>query len=160
MNSMNGSSGPNKNPTDAFTGFWSEMFGKMSGAGMGAAWGGASPEDTQRQMRQAFFDSWQKYCEDYMKSPAFLDMMKQSMDNALAFRRQVNEFLGKALQEGQMPSRGDTDSILLAVRRMEERVLERMDSLSRRVEDLEARTGEAGRGAAPSAAAKARTKGR
>ena len=72
-----------------------------------------------------------------MRSEAFLSMMKDSMDGALAFRKQMNDFLNKALNEGQMPTRTDMETIKFAVRRMEDRVLDRVEDLSRRVAALE-----------------------
>jgi hypothetical protein len=113
-------------PADAFTSFWSEVFGKMSGSGMGSAFG-PTQEETNRVMR---------------------GMMKKSMDNAVAFRQQLNELLSKTLEHSQIPTRGDTDSILLAVRHFEQRVLDRLDALAQRVEELERREGSPARGAA------------
>lgn len=125
--------------TEAFTKFWTDMFSRMSppgGAGMPFA-APPSPEEAAKQMRQAMFDAWAKHCEEFMRSDAFLDAMKKSMDGALAFRQKLNEFLTKSLQDSQIPARSDTESILLAVRRMEEKVLDRMESLTQRVEALE-----------------------
>lgn len=144
---MTSAPGPNANPADVFTRFWSEMFGKGSGAGMGAAFG-QSREETNRQMQQAFFDAWARHCDEFMRSEAFLDIMKRSMDNAIAFRQQLNDLLDKTLEQSHIPTRGDTDSILLAVRRLEQRVLGRLDSLTQRVDELERRTGEPAKGAA------------
>jgi hypothetical protein len=130
-----GSSNPN--PSDPFMRFWSEMMSNMAGAGAAPAATGPMPEETMRQMRQAFFDAWSRSCEEYMRSEAFLSMMKDSMDGALAFRKQMNDFLNKALNEGQMPTRTDMETIKFAVRRMEDRVLDRVEDLSRRVAALE-----------------------
>jgi len=124
------------NATDSFARMWSEMMSKMSAATMGQAFG-ASTDDAAKQMRQAFFDAWAKACDEHMRSEQFLDLMKQSMDGAIAFREQMNRFLSNALQEGPMPSRDDTDSILQAVRTLEDRVLDRVEALSQRVEALE-----------------------
>ena len=154
--------------SDPFTKYWSEMMGHLS-AGQGASPGGSqasnpfgafgpSQEEVARQMRQAFFDSWARYAEDYMRSDAFLDAMKKSMEQALAFKQQVNEFLTKSLRESQMPTQDDTDSILLAVRRLEERVLDRLAALTRRVEGLEARH-DASNDGMPTVGSKPRTKG-
>ena len=129
----------NANPGDPFMRFWSDMMSNMAGAGVTAPAPGPMPEEAMRQMRQVFFDAWSRSCEEFMRSEVFLTMMKDSMDGALAFRKQLNEFLGKALNEGQMPSRTDMESITLAVRRMEERVLDRVEDLSRRVGELEGR---------------------
>lgn len=126
--------------SDPFTKFWSEMTNKMGSSGFGMPFDGSN-EAAMKAMRQAFFDSWSHHCEEFMRSPMFLDAMKQSMDSALTFREQVNSFLNKALQESQVPTRRDTDSILQVLRGLEERVLDQLQSLSKRVDAMETRTG-------------------
>ena len=124
---------------DPFSRFWMDLISKMSTAGFTPP--PISPQDDAfKKMRQAFFDAWAKHCDDYMHSPAFLEMMKKSMDGALAFKQELNEFLNKALHDNQMPARSDTDSILLVLRSFEERVLGRLDKLTQRVEKLEGTT--------------------
>jgi hypothetical protein len=122
--------------TDPFTKFWSECVSKMSGAGFAPSPTQVS-DDAMKQMRRAFFDAWAHHCEEFMRSPAFLEGMKKAMDGALAFREQLNEFMTKALHESQIPARSDTDSILLVLRSMEERVLDRLDRLEERVASIE-----------------------
>lgn len=123
-------------PTDPFTKFWTDCVSKMGGAGFTPS---APPvsDDAMKQMRRAFFDAWAHHCEEFMRSPAFLEGMKKAMDGALAFREQLNEFMTKALHESQVPARSDTDSIMLVLRSMEERVLDRLDRLEERVASLE-----------------------
>lgn len=141
---MNNHTGAAGQAADAFTKFWTDAMGRM--ASSAGSMFGASQEEMGRQMRQAFFESWERHCEEFMKSQSFLDSMKKSLDQAVAFREQMNQFLTKSLNVYQMPSQEDTDSILLAVRRLEDRVLKRVDDLSRRVEAMETRAG-AGTGA-------------
>jgi hypothetical protein len=133
---MNGFSNDNfTKGSDAVSAFWADLMSKMSTAGIGRA--AQSPQDEMfRQMRQAFFDAWGQYCEEFMRSPSFLETMRKSMENALAFRQQVNEYLSKALHEGQAPARSDTDSILLVLRSLEDRVLSRVEELAHRVDEL------------------------
>ncbi|MFQ5413543.1 MAG: hypothetical protein ACE5E6_03695 [Phycisphaerae bacterium] len=121
--------------SDAFMKFWSDMMNNMSG--MGAASPSAARDEAVKHMRRAFFDAWAASCDEFMKSEQFLAAMKESMDGALAFKRQINEFLTKALHEQQMPTRSDADDIMAAVRRLEHRVIDRLDDLTRRVEALE-----------------------
>ena len=135
---MTGFAGPGSE-TDPFAKFWSDMMAGMGGAAPQAP----AQEDMLRQMRRTFFDAWAHQCEEFMRSDAFLAMMKQSMETALAFREKTNEFLNKTLNDAQMPSREDTDSILIAVRSLQEQVLDRLDGLSQRVEALEAPNGRA-----------------
>lgn len=115
----------------------------MSGMGattMGKAFT-ATQEEAAKQMRQAFLDAWAKSCDEFMHSEQFLDMMKSAMDGALAFRERMNQFISNTMQGGPIPSRDDTDSILQAVRTLEERVLDRLELLSQRVDALESDVG-------------------
>ena len=125
-----------RSAADPFSSFWSDFVSRMMGSGFAAP-----PPDAReamaRQMRQAFFDAWARQCEEYLGSETFLEAMKKSMDGALAFRQQMSEFLTRMLHESQIPARSDTDSILLILRSLEERVLSRIDDLSQRLAALE-----------------------
>ena len=122
--------------SDPFSRFWVDLMSKMSGTPF-APTASQMQDDAMKRMRQAFFDAWAKHCDEFLRSDAFLDVLKKSMDSALAFKQELNEFLTKALHDKQMPARSDTDSILLVLRSMEDRVLERMDRLAQRVDALE-----------------------
>jgi outer membrane PBP1 activator LpoA protein len=139
---MNHSSDSSQSMADPFVRFWSDIMSQMTQGGARAASFGPPQDEVARQVRQAFFDAWAKHCEEIMRSEQFLEAMKKSMDNALAFREQINKFLVKTLRDYQMPSQDDTDSILLAVRRLEERVLKRVDEMSQRVEAIEEQLGD------------------
>ena len=156
MNGFTGQ-GADNGSGDPFSKFWMDMMSKM-GTGFAPA---AVPtqDETAKRMRQAFFDAWAGHCDEVMHSPMFLDMMKKSMDGALAFKQEMNQFLTKALHDQQMPARSDTDSILLVLRSMEDRVIDRLNKLSERVERLESSdAGETVDGTSP-AASKRRPKG-
>lgn len=139
MKETNGMNGNNWNNGDPFSRFWTDMMSKMTPPGMMPQAVAPSSDDAARHMRQAFFDAWAKYCEEFMCSEPFMEAMHKSMEGALAFKQQVNEFLTKSLHESQMPSREDTDSIMQVLRSVEERVLGRLDRLSQRVEQMESR---------------------
>jgi len=132
MNSFNNKPGSG---ADAFTSFWTDLFSRVSVAGFGQS-GPNAQDEMMRKMRQAFFDAWGSHCEEFMRSPEFLEGMKKAMDGALAFKQQLNEFLTRALHDSQMPARSDTDSILLVLRSLEERVLARVDEQSKRLDAL------------------------
>ena len=122
--------------SDPFSRFWVDLMSKMSGTPF-APTASQMQDDAMKRTRQAFFDAWAQHCDEFLRSDAFLDALKKSMDSALAFKQQLNEFLTKALHDQQMPARSDTDSIVLVLRGMEDRVLERIDRLTRRVDALE-----------------------
>ncbi len=120
---------------DPFMKFWTDMSAKMGAAGMAAP---TPAPDMMAQMRKTFFGSMSEYAEEYMRSEQFLNGMKQAMDNSLTLKKQVNEFLQSGLQNAQMPSRADTDHIVLLLRGMEDRLLTKMDKLTARIDELEA----------------------
>ncbi|MBI1825392.1 MAG: hypothetical protein HY287_05515 [Planctomycetes bacterium] len=127
---------------DPFSKFWIDMMSKMS-SGTASAQQPARAESVEK-MRRAFFDAWAHHCDEFMRSDQFLESMKKTMDGALAFKQQVNEFLTRTLHETQMPARSDTDSIMLVLRSLEERLFEKIDGLSNRVGNLEKHMGAGG----------------
>ena len=92
-----------KSPLDPFTQFWTDTMSKMGGSGaanapvmpgMGGAAGSANPfeaiqEEAARQMRRGMLDAWAKSCEEYLGSPQFLEVMKQSMDSVISVKKSV-----------------------------------------------------------------------
>ncbi len=107
---------------------------------MGQTGSGVSPQDEMlKQARRVFLDTWGQQCEKFMGSEPFLEAMRQSMDQSIAFKQQLNDFLKRTLHDNQMPTRDDTDSIVEVLRSVEQRVVDRLDTLSQRVEALEAK---------------------
>ena len=129
--------GPQRGGTpDPFTKFWTDMMAAASTTAGGQAFA-PSKDEALRQMRRAFLDAWAKSCDEFMHSEQFLELMKRSMDGSLALREQMNKFLAGTLQESAIRSPDNTDSTLQAVRTLEDRVVARIEEISRRVDGLE-----------------------
>jgi hypothetical protein len=143
----------------AFQRMWSDTFTKMIQVGMTFGPESAPPE-FMRQFRAGIFQALAKSWDEFLRSPQFMDAMKQWMDSAIAFRKMSNDFLTKAHHEAQSPAREDIDTVMLAVRHMETRILDRVGELATQVDELNKRlqaldAGKAGkRGAAVEAKAK------
>ena len=132
--------------TDAFSRFWADMLTKMAPPSAAAPFGEAQrtpSEQMLKQMRQSFFDAWEKSCQEFMGSEVFLESMKKTMDGALAFREQMNDFLTKAMEQGPLSARSDTDALAAAIRSLEDRVIGEVEELSKRVERIEQRVEDA-----------------
>jgi hypothetical protein len=99
------------------------------------------PPELVREIRAGIFQALAKSWEEYMRSPQFLDGMKQWMDNAVTFRKMYNDFMANVRDEMQATSRSDIDTIMLTVRHMERRILDRVEQLSAQVAELEQRLG-------------------
>jgi hypothetical protein len=71
-------------------------------AGVGAA-------EFIRQMRSGIFQALGQSWEHFLRSPQFMEGMKQWMDNAMAFRKMSSDFFTKVRHETQTTSREDID---------------------------------------------------
>jgi hypothetical protein len=96
----------------------------------------SAPPEVLRQIRSGIFQALAQSWEEFMRSPQFLDGMRQWMENAVAFRKMTNEFMAKVRNEVQAPSREDIDTVMLSVRHMEKRLLDRLEDLSQQVNAL------------------------
>ena len=97
------------------------------------------PPDVLKQIRSGIFQALAQSWEEFMRSPEFLESMKQWMDNAINFRKMSNDFMAKVRNEIQAPSRDDIDTVMLTVRHMEKRLLDRVEELAVRIEKLDSR---------------------
>ncbi|HWX20269.1 MAG TPA: hypothetical protein VN578_10245 [Candidatus Binatia bacterium] len=146
------------------TGFqkiWLETMSKMMQAACTFS-PNSPPPEVLRQIRSGIFQALAQSWDEFMRSPQFLEGMKQWMENAITFRKMTNEFMGRVRNEMQSPSKGDIDSVMLTVRHMEKRLLDRIEELSAEVRELKPGTAGARRraGAAPAAAAAKRNPAR
>jgi uncharacterized protein (DUF2267 family) len=101
----------------------------------------ALPPDVARQLRSGILQALAKSWEEFMRSPQFLEGMKQWMDNAVTFRKMSNDFMASVRNEMQATFRADIDTIMLTVRHMEKRILDQVEDLSAQVADLRQRLG-------------------
>lgn len=119
----------------AFQKIWTESMSKLMQTAFTFGPESAPPE-VLRQIRTGMFQALAQSWEEFMRSPQFLEGMKQWMDSAVGFRKMSNDFLAKARNEMQAPSREDIDSVMLSVRHMEKRILDRVEELSAQVREL------------------------
>jgi hypothetical protein len=124
----------------AFQKMWMDSASKMMQAAFTVTPGSASPE-LVRQMRGGIFQALTESWDEFMRSPQFLEGSKQWMDNAITFRKMTNEFMAKMRNEMQAPSRDDIDNVMLNVRHMEKRLLDRLEELSDQLEALNGKLG-------------------
>ena len=97
------------------------------------------PPDVVKEIRSGIFQALAQSWDEFMRSPQFLDSMKQWMDTAINFRRMSNDFMAKVRNEIQAPSRDDIDTVMLTVRHMEKRLLDRVEDLVVRIELLDSK---------------------
>jgi hypothetical protein len=126
--------------TAAFQKIWLESVSKMTQTLF--TFGPESiPPEIARQLRSGIFQALAKSWDEFLRSPQFLEGMKQWMDNAVTFRKMSNDFMATVRNEMQATSKDDINTIMLTVRHMEQRILDSMEALSQEVADLKERVG-------------------
>src|SRR5215471_9781362 len=119
----------------AFQKIWVDSASKMMQAAF-AAGPNTAPPEVLRQIRSGIFQALAESWEEFMRSPQFLEGMKQWMEGAINFRKLSNDFMSKVRNEMQAPARDDVDSLMLNIRHIEKRLLDRLDELSTQVNQL------------------------
>ncbi len=139
----------------AFQKIWLETMSKMTQAAFTFS-PGSPPPEVLRQIRNGIFQALAQSWEEFMRSPQFLEGTRQWMETAIAFRKLSNDLLTRAHNELQSASRNDVDTVLLAVRHMETRLLDKIEELSAQVTDLRRQVAAAPNGQSPRTSARPR----
>src|SRR5215510_4744985 len=90
----------------SFQKMWADSMSRMMHAAFASEPNSAPPE-VLRQIRSGIFQALAQSWDEFMRSPQFLEGMKQWMDNAVNFRKMSNDFMAKVRNEMQAPSRED-----------------------------------------------------
>ena len=119
-------------------GMWMEMATKMATAGM-AFRQDQTPPEVAREVRDATFTAMGQAADKYMRSPQFLSMIKASLDASIGWRKQFNQMLTEAHHNVQGVAKQDVDTLTLAVKHLETRVLARVEEIGAQLEEINRR---------------------
>ncbi len=136
----------------SFQKIWLESVSKMMQAAFTFTPDSASPE-LYRQVRGSIFQALARSWDEFLRSPQFLQGTRQWMEAAINFRKLSNDFMARTRREMQATTRDDVDTLMLTVRHMETRLLDRVEQLVDQVRELNARLDAQG-AAAPAPAKK------
>ena len=156
---------PPSGNVDPITGFWRDVWARsaasagasgmpgmpgipgmpgmpgMPGTGQSAdpfAGGAAFTPEAMRRMQGAFYEAMAQYSEQYMRSPQFLEAMKRSMDQAMQFRQQMDDFLKSNMATAFESATGGSNSeILGAIRQSSTQLQAQLSKIDARVSELE-----------------------
>jgi len=135
MTSTEESFGINPEQAAAFQKIWLDSATKMFQTAFTAS-SNSPPPEMLKQIRSGIFAALAQSWDEFMRSPQFLDAMKQWMENAISFRKMSNDFLARVRGELQAPSRDDTDTLMLSIRHMEKRLLDRVEEIGAELKTL------------------------
>jgi hypothetical protein len=115
-----------------FQKMWTDSFTQMA-----EVWGrfspGKPPPDAIREVRSEMLKVLTEAWDQFMRTPQFLEYMKTSMDGFMDMRKMTADAMTRNHHEMQSPAREDIDGVLLAIRHMERRLLDRIDEVENAV---------------------------
>jgi hypothetical protein len=120
----------------AFQKLWTDSF-----ANMASVWSQFSPtsppSDEMRKMRGGMLKVLAETWDEYMRTPQFMEMMKGSLNGALDLKSIARDGMNRVHEQFETPSKEDIDGVLLAIRHVERRLLDRLEGLDDRVANLD-----------------------
>jgi hypothetical protein len=130
-------------PIGAWTRFWMDSASQAMQSMMPA--GSTQSPEVIRKARGDLMQMWSDWCEQWLRSPAFLEAQKQMLDGNLAVRKQFRTAVRRMQREMQLAGREDIDALEAAIRRSERRILDQLDEMSSRIQAMEAKIDRLGR---------------
>ena len=135
---MSDSIGKSFDQVAAFQKLWLDSFTNMA-----SIWSQFSPTsppyDEVRKMRggmlKVLADTW----DEYMRTPQFLELMKASLNGALDLKRMARDGLNRVHEQLENTSKQDVDDVLMAIRHVERRILDRLEGIEQRVTNMDDR---------------------
>ena len=119
----------------AFQKLWIDSLANMAGV-----WSqfspGSSPVDEMRKIRGGMLQVLAETWDEYMRTPQFMEIMKASLNGALDLKRLARDGLNRVHEQFEIPHKEDIDGVLLAIRHVERRLLDRLEGLDDRVANL------------------------
>ena len=111
-------------------------------SGVSRVWGTYSPEkpppEQLKDMRNQTFRAMSSSWEEFMKTPQFMQVMRDSMNNGMAWKAASKDGINRMHDSFQTVAKKDVDGVLLAIRHVEKRVLDRIETLQDNISELEA----------------------
>ena len=98
---------------------------------------GSPPSDEIRKIRGGMLKVLAETWDEYMRTPLFMEMMKASLNGALDLKRMARDGINRVHEQFENPSKEDIDGVLMAIRHVERRLLDRLEGLDDRVANLD-----------------------
>lgn len=126
------------NPSHRWIELWTEMATRMAVAGLSAT-PGAPPPEAARQVRSAMFNAMSRFTDQFMRTPEFLELTKQTINGAIQLREQFNEMLTKLHHDFQGVALQDVECLLAGMHQLESRVVDRLEVVTQRLDEISKR---------------------
>jgi hypothetical protein len=94
-----------------------------------------------KSFQRRWFDTVSKSAEAYMRSPAFLQSMKQNTDAAIKVKRQADDLANEMARNANIPTAGDISGLFERLHSIEEVILSRLGRIDERLESIDEKIG-------------------
>jgi len=119
---------------------WLETLARLGGT-FSCVKPGSPPPEAARQIRGALLGAMAEQTEQFMRSEAFCQGMKESLDAAIHFQKQTQDIMTRMRHATEGVAAQDLTAAMAMLRQMEDRLLDRLDELDSRLQRLERAAG-------------------
>jgi hypothetical protein len=82
-----------------------------------------------------------KSMDAYLRSPAFLQAMKQNTDLMIKTKQRTDDMTAEIARNANIPTAGDISGLFERLHAVEESILQRLDRIDGRLKEIETQTG-------------------
>jgi hypothetical protein len=125
-----------------FVDFWSTYINQANDATR-ALFEGVNGNTDVKTWQRRWFDTVSKSMDAYMRSPMFLQAMKQNADFVVKAKRQADDLATEFARNANIPTAGDISGLFERLHSVEESVLRRLGRIDERLATIEQNTGSA-----------------
>ncbi len=110
-------------------------------SGMGKVWSEYSPQNPPteeiKKMRNGVLRAVSQTWEEYMRTPEFMEMMRETLNNSVQWQKMTKDSTNKVHQAMGSASKDDIQGVLASVQHVERRLLDHLDAMQSRLEAMQ-----------------------
>jgi hypothetical protein len=123
-----------------FVDFWLDYVNQANAATRQFLDGVDDQADIKTWQRR-WFDTVSKSVDAYLRSPVYLQAMKQNTDAAVKLKQQTDDLLAEIARNANIPTTGDISGLFERLHSVEEVILGRLGRIDERLQTIEERIG-------------------
>lgn len=110
-------------------------------SGMGKVWSDYSPQNPPpeelKKLRNGVLRAVSQTWEEYMRTPEFMEMMRETLNNSVQWQKMTKDSTNKVHQAMGSVTKDDIQGVLASVQHVERRLLDHLDAMQSRLEAMQ-----------------------
>ena len=123
-----------------FAELWSD-YAKQANEATREMLNGIDDSSNIKAWQRRWFDAVSKSAEAYMRTPVFLQAMKQNTDTAMKLKRQSDDLVSEIARNANIPTASDISGLFERLHSIEEVILGRIGRIDERLDSIEEKIG-------------------